>query len=179
MKTYVVWMFGASLVLSASFTIAILPVAVPGGTSQDAPFSRSANPTPSNARIRIVSPREDAILPLGQTKVEVSTENIVLDAAHPWSLYLDGNLVGTIASGESTFTLSISVSGPHEIKATVSDSGNSELASASVEVTAAPATPTTSPFNLPWVAPIMAVLLIGVAAILLFSLRVTRRGSKV
>jgi hypothetical protein len=168
MKTYLVWIIGISLILSTGLAGA-------ASYTPGASLSVSANPTPSSARIRIVTPREDAIVPIGQNKVEISAVNIALDAAHPWHIYLDGTLLGTIANGDSTFTMPISVSGPHEIKVTLSDTENNVLASASVQVTAAPATPTSSPFNLPWVAPTMAVLLIGVAALIVISLRVTRR----
>jgi hypothetical protein len=174
MKNYVSWMMGASLVLSAGVTGAFSFKPGEIGTPA-APVSRSANPTPSNEQIRIVSPRDHAIVPIGQNKVEISTENIALDAAHPWHLYLDGNLVGTIENGETTFTFPISVSGPHEIKATLSDTKNDDLASASVQVTAAPETPSSSPFNLPWVAPAMGVLLIGVVALTVIGLRITWR----
>ena len=178
MNAYMSWVFGACLVVGAGMTGALSHAPWLAGTPVRASVTTSAIPTPTAAQIRIISPREDAIVPIGQTKVEISTDNATLDAAHPWHLFLDGNLIGTIENGETTFSLPISVSGPHEIKATLSDARNEELASASVQVTAAPATPTTSPFNLPWVAPVMAVLLFGVVVLLVIGLRVTRQKNE-
>lgn len=144
--------------------------------------SPSALVTPSSlgaagngSQIRIIAPRDNAIVPAGANTVQVSLENLAPGAAHAWHLYLDGVLINTLESGVVTTTVPISESGPHEIKATLTDSENVELASSSVEVTAAPETPTSSPFNLPWVAPAMAVFVVGVLAIIAVALRITRR----
>lgn len=145
-------------------------VAIPSPT----PISVHPNQAPSNAQIRVVTPRENAIVPIGQTKVEIATENFTLDASHGWRLFLDGALIGTIENGATSYILPIGVSGPHQIKVTLSDPEQGEIASAAVEVTAAPETPSSSPFNLPWVAAVMGVLLIVVGTILVVSLRMTR-----
>jgi hypothetical protein len=174
MKTYMSWVFGVSLVLgmAAGGAFSLMPK-----TAEAPPalyISVSAVPTPSNTLIRIVSPLDNGIVPIGQTRVEIATQNVALDAAHPWRLYLDGNLVGTIENGQTTYSLTIGVSGPHVITATLSDTQNRDLASASVQVTAAPETPSSSPFNLTWVAPIMGVFLIGVVLLIVIGLRMTR-----
>lgn len=174
MKTHISWAVGVSLVLSAvaggAFSF-LPPMAAmpPVGSAM-----RSAAPTPSSAQIRIISPIQNGIVPVGQTKVQVSIDNIASDAAHSWRLYLDGKLIDTFGPGETSYTLPIGVSGPHEIKATLSDSQNNDLASASVQVTAAPETPSSSPFNLAWVAPLMGAFLLGVALLIVVSLRMTR-----
>jgi hypothetical protein len=174
MKSYMSWAFGVSLVMgtAAGGALSFMPV-----TAETPPVSYitvSAAPTPSNSLIRIVSTLEHGIVPIGQTRVEIATENIALDAAHPWRLYLDGNLVGTIENGETTYSLPIGVSGPHVITATLSDAQYRDLASASVQVTAAPESPSSSPFNLLWVAPVMGVFLIGVVLLIVIGLRLTR-----
>jgi hypothetical protein len=177
MRTNISVMFGVSLVLGA---------AAGGGaslmhTAQSSPARStfaSAAPTPSGARIQIVSPLDNGVVPIGQNKVEVAAQNIVLGTAHPWRLYLDGNLIATVDTGKATYSLPIGVSGPHVISATLLDSENHELASASIQVTAAPESPSSSPFNLPWVAPTMGIFLVGVVALLLISLRLTRQKNQ-
>ncbi len=145
-------------------------VAIPSPT----PGSGRPNQAPPNAQIRLVSPQENAIVPIGQNKVEIATQNFALDASHRWKVFLDGALIGTIENGSTTYTLPIGVSGPHQIKVTLSDPQQEEVASATVQVTAAPETPSSSPFNLPWVAAVMGVFLIGVATLIAVSLRMTR-----
>lgn len=131
-------------------------------------------PSTSNPQIRIVSPRDSGIVPAGSNTVKVAVENAAPNKAHSWQLYLDGVLINQNGSGVLSSTVTISASGPHEIRATLTDDKNVELSSASIEVTAAPETPTASPFNLPWVAPAMAVLVIAVLAMIGFGLRITR-----
>jgi hypothetical protein len=174
MKAYMSWAFGVSLVLGTAAGGALSFMRMTAGTPPASYISLSAAPTPSDGLIRILSPLDNGIVPIGQTRVEIATENVALDAAHPWRLYLDGNLVDTIENGETTYSLAIGVSGPHVITATLSDAQNRDLASASVQVTAAPESPSSSPFNLLWVAPVMAVFLIGVVLLIVIGLRVTR-----
>jgi hypothetical protein len=173
MKMPISLLFGASLILGAAVGSGVS--FIHEGESGPARYeSASAVPTPPGASIRIVSPLDNGIVPIGQNKIEIATGNISLDTAHPWRLYLDGSLIATVDKGETTYSLPIGVSGPHVISATLLDAESHDLASASVHVTAAPESPSSSPFNLPWVAPTMAVFLIGVAALLVISLRVTR-----
>jgi hypothetical protein len=174
---------------AAGMTLAAAPSRLPGsfteeldaeqstkeGVSLAARVSSPADQTPSDPQIRLVSPLQNQIVPIGETKVEIATANFTLDAAHRWRLYLDDKLIGTVENGATTFTLPILVSGPHEIKATLSDAEHDNLASAAIEVTAAPATPSTSPFNLPWVAAVMGALLIVVATLIVVALHMTRR----
>lgn len=139
--------------------------------------SQTAVSTPTGALIRIVSPFEDQIVPIGQNRIEIAVQNTAGDALHPWQLYLDGNLIATVDKGETVYTLPIGVSGPHLITATLTGSPNTSLDTASVHVTAAPESPSSTPFNLPWVGPVMGFLLIGIVAMLAFGLRMTRQSN--
>lgn len=162
MKTFIFYVLAMSSILTVGCTIA-------EGTATPAVSSNT-----SSVQIRIVSPRDSAIVPAGSNTVQVAVENMTPNEGGSWGLYLDGVLISTAGSGALTSTIPISVSGPHEIKAILTDAKNVELASSAIEVTAAPETPTASPFNLPWVGPVMAVFVVGVLAMIGLGLRITR-----
>lgn len=169
------WLLCAGLLvgMGASRTIPFSPGAA--RTAIDSIYSPSAVATPSGAGFKILSPVDNQIVPIGQNRVQIAAGTTTSDAVHSWRLFLDGNLIATVENGETGFTLPIGVSGPHVITATLLDAHDEDIASASVHVTAAPETPSSSPFNLPWVAPTMAILLLGILALLLVSLRITRK----
>jgi hypothetical protein len=136
--------------------------------------ARASAQTP--AQIRIVSPRDNAIVPIGDVTVTVAVENVNLSDYH-WHLYVDGELRSMIGNGVTSYSTQITQSGPHEIKAVLADEQHDELASSAVNVTAAPASPTSTVFNLSQTAPVMGALVIVIAALILIGLRVARRAA--
>ncbi len=157
MKRYFLWALCAGLVLSA---------AVLGQANAQAP---------EKPGVRIVAPLNNQIVPIGDVKVQIATDNFSLEGANHWVLYVDGRMLGRVASGVTITTTQLLESGPHEIEAVLADAQNDNLASNKIVVTAAPATPTQSPFNLPWTAAVMGVLFVVVIALILIGLRVARR----
>jgi methionine-rich copper-binding protein CopC len=121
-------------------------------------------------QIRIVSPVNNQIVPLGDVKVEITTAKP--SPASYWQLSVDDKMVGKAEAGATSITTTITTSGPHTLKATLADAQNDNLASAAIVVTSAPETPSQSPFNLPWVAAVMAVFVVFVLVLLFVSLRI-------
>ncbi len=125
--------------------------------------------------IRILAPLDNQIVPIGDVTVRVEAANFPLGGSNAWQLYVDGKSVGRAGDGATSLTTPILVSGPHELRASLANGQTDNLASASINVTAAPATPTQSPFNLSWTIPVMAVLVLFVLGLIAFGLRLTRR----
>ncbi len=127
-----------------------------------------------NPAIRIVAPTNNRVLPLGDLQVQIATENFSLGGSNYWRLFVDDYLVSKVGQGATSYTTQITASGPHQIKVTLGDGQREDIASATIEVLTAPATPQNAPFNLPWMGPAMAVLAVGIVLLLLVALRMTR-----
>ncbi len=138
--------------------------------------SASAALAQSNARIRIVSPPNGGIVPVGEVEVKVATENFTLGDEHHWHLYVDGELRSMVANGATSWTTKITTSGPHEIRVALSDDEHDDLGSATIYVTAAPRTPRETPFNVPQMSVVMGALVLAIVTILAVSLRASRRS---
>lgn len=126
-------------------------------------------------RIQIIRPVQNGVVPLGTFPVQIQVENFAFDETHYWQVFIDGTPAGITETRTLSATVSIFRSGPHEIRAALSDGRRAELAAATVTVTAAPATPKGTWFNLAWSAPAFALMMVGIIALVLFSLRITRR----
>jgi hypothetical protein len=129
----------------------------------------------SDAQIQIVSPRDGGIVAIGDVTVTVATKNFILGDTNHWHLYVDGELRSMVGNGAPSWTTKIETSGPHEIKATLADAQHEELAAATIHVTAAPATPTESPFNLSQTAPVIGVLALLIIVSIVVALRLKPR----
>ncbi len=140
-------------------------------------LSASSTRAQSSPSVKIAAPRDGAIVALGEVKVQIETQNFTLDGVHHWRLYVDGKLREMVQGGMNEYTTRLDTSGPHQIMVTLADAEHDELASAMVEVTAAPATPRHSPFNVPQVAAVMGVLLLVVSGLIAVGLRIVPRPS--
>ncbi len=131
-----------------------------------------------NPAVRIIAPVNNRVLPLGDVKVEIATDNFPLDGSNYWRLFVDDYMVTKVGQGATSYTTQITTSGPHEIKVTLGDGQREDIASASIALLTAPATPTTEPFNLPWMAPVMGALAVGIVLLLVIALRITRPAAR-
>ncbi len=137
-------------------------------------FTRVEAQSGGNPSIRIVAPVNNRVLPLGDVKVEVATENFPLEGSNYWRLFVDDYLVTKVGAGATSYTTQITTSGPHQIKVTLGDGQREDVATASIEVLTAPATPRDAPFNLPWMGTAMSILAVGIVLLLVVALRLTR-----
>ncbi|MGE5139602.1 MAG: hypothetical protein ACM3JD_09085 [Rudaea sp.] len=153
------------LVIVLAFVIALL-----AGAGVVSAQSNTGAPS-----IKIVKPIPNGIVPEEQGTVQVSIENFTLDENHWWELYVDESPAATVKTGALTVAVPTLKSGPHEFRVTLADGHSTDLPAASVSVTAAPATPTGSPFNRAWMAPAMGVMILAILVLIGLSLRYTRR----
>ncbi len=123
--------------------------------------------------IHIIAPVDSQIVPVGDVKVQVAIDNF--PAGGRWDLYVDGSRVSSFVDSSATFTATLSVSGPHEIRVSLPGEQQAELASATINVEAAPTTPRSTAFNLPWMAPAMGVMTVLILLLILLGLRIARR----
>ncbi len=156
MKRHVLFTLSVSLILSALW------------------FGPAEAQSGGNATIRIVAPSNSRVLPLGDVQVQVATENFPLTGSNYWRLFVDDYMVSKVGQGATSYTTQITASGPHQIKVTLGDGQREDIATATISVLTAPATPPNAPFNLPWMGPAMAILSVGIVLLLVVALRMTR-----
>ncbi len=124
--------------------------------------------------IRIVKPVPNGVVPVGQVPIEVSTSNLPAGGNNAWQVYLDDKLIKTVSTQAISTTVPVVQSGPHFIRVALQADG-ATVPGPQIAVTAAPATPTGTWFDLAWSAPAFAVMTIAIALLILISLRLTRR----
>ena len=143
-----------------------------GLTLGAAGWGRAEAQAPEKPGVRIVSPLNNQIVPMGVVTVEIAADHFQLAGSNHWVLYVDGLNLGPVESGVTMTTTQLLESGPHQLEARLADAQNDNLASATIFVTAAPATPADSPFNLKWTAVVMGGLVVVVLALLWVGLRI-------
>ncbi len=154
--------------------VLILNLGMAGVVAASSPADQPEQQSTGTPTIRIVQPVENGIVPIGDVPVEVSASAVPANGGYQWQFYLDGLPAGTAAANIISYTMEITVSGPHSIKAALTNAQARELGSAEVQVTAAPRTPDIA-FNQSEMGPVMAVLTLGILLLIIFSLRLTRR----
>ncbi|MGB8647421.1 MAG: Ig-like domain-containing protein [Anaerolineae bacterium] len=170
MKSFVRFGLGALLLFNL-----ILAGTALADRPADTPAQQST-PTPAGGppHVHIVKPAENGVVSISEFPIVVTADNLPANTDAQWQFYIDGKPAGSATGAAITYTLSITVSGPHTIQAALAGPGGSELASAAVNVTAAPRTPDAA-FNVSNMGPVMAVLTIGIFLLIIFSVRLTRR----
>ncbi len=134
--------------------------------------------SPEKPGVHIVTPLNNQIVPMGVVTIEIAADNFTLAGSNHWLLYVDGKNLGPVESGTTMTTTQLLESGPHQLEARLADAQNDNLASTTIFVTAAPATPAESPFNLAWTGTVMGILVLVVLALLWLGLRMTRRPAE-
>ncbi len=165
MKNRLLFSLGAVLISSALWFIAVAGAG-----------AESAGQADGNPAIRIVAPVNNRVLPLGNLTVEIATENFTLGGSNYWRLFVDDYMVSKVGQGATSYTTQITTSGPHHIRVALGDGQREDIASATIDVLTAPATPANPPFNLPWMGTAMAGLAVGIVLLLVVALRLTRPG---
>ncbi len=173
MKAYLLFAIGLAMIFSAVLFANVEAAGLPSGLDLGSARRGLAQDVPSPS-VQILSPTNNQIVSLGGVTVTIATQNFTLGGPNRWRLYMDDVLVSTIQDGATSYTVQLTTSGPHTIRVVLADSQHDNLASTQIDVEAAPATPTGEPFNLPWMAPAMAVLAVGIVILLVVALRVGR-----
>ncbi len=163
------------LALAFAFILSLTLVGAAQARSVPVQGSLAGSSQAGKPSVKIVRPADGQYVSNGDVTVEIATDNFPADPSNSWQLFVDDKPAVKVESGKTTATVNIPDSGPHTIKVVLADAQNPSLASAQVEVTAAPATPRETPFNLAWVAPVMAVFVVFIITLIAVSLRMTRR----
>lgn len=117
------------------FAVGAQPVKIdPTGTPAPAEGEAQVTPFPEGT-IKIVSPADKATVQAGPVQVMIALTGVELGDKYHWHIFLDNEMVTMITNKSDTGTVSVPA-GEHDIKVTLADDAHTDLASATVHVTA-------------------------------------------